>query len=114
MATDDELREYWQVPAIREHMMAAVREHHKSSWPGRPYAWWRLEAGEDRPGPLTPAWAEAVRLLELGELDYDELVRLPRLISHELVVRRQRVRMDPPEYLAELEALAERLGVEDG
>lgn len=112
--TDDEMREYWRVPEIREQVMEASREHCRTSWPTRPAAWWRLDAGEDRPNPVgNAAWSEALLLLKMGVLDADERERLPDLVVKELRVRRGRTRLDPPEWVPELEALARRLGVSD-
>jgi len=106
------MRLAWQV--LRSDALEAQRRHHRVGWPRRPWAWWVFDQDEDPPCALDPTGAEALRLLELGELDDDELARLPRLIRREMEKRRVRCGMDSPESYVAVERLAERLGIEGG
>jgi hypothetical protein len=61
--TDGQLRRAWSV--YRDEVMGGRRS------PGtRPFGFWAYEVGEDPPGDDP---AEALRLLELGRLDADEI-----------------------------------------
>ena len=64
--TVEQLEVAWTVEGDR--LMADCRRNPNPGW--RPAGWWLFTAGEPRPedGP-----AEALRLVELGELDGDEL-----------------------------------------
>lgn len=109
--SEDDLPRAWE--DLRGEAMAEHLHHNRNGWPRRPWGWWRFDKAQTPPHVLEPHCAEAARLLEMGELDADEMARLPRLVAVELKVRRSRRGMDPPQHLEAIEALAARLGIDE-
>lgn len=103
----DSLRDEWA--ALGDEAMAREAEHNKLSWPRRPWGWWMFVACEEPPSCLDPRWHESWRLFDLCELTGEEIMRCRTMVGEELGCSRQRVGMDPPHWITELETLAARL-----
>ncbi|MFA7238090.1 MAG: hypothetical protein WC058_14600 [Phycisphaeraceae bacterium] len=103
-----DLRHAWET--LREHVLDTHREHCCKGWPSRPWAWWVFDRLADPPHALDPHWAEAARLFDAGELSVEEIAQFRKMLSAELGCRRQRIGLDPPEWVFELESLAQRVG----
>ena len=89
---DATLSAAWQ--ALRERAMEEERQHRGSSWPGRPWAWWRFEyQGPPIPQYSMHHWHEASILLDAGELTPEEMARMPELVAKEVKCRTYRATM---------------------